>query len=372
MANNVTLIKGDIFQSQAQTLVNTVNCVGIMGKGLALGFKTRYPDMFKDYAERCKRGRVQLGRPYLYRSLVPPWILNFPTKDHWRSVSRLSDIVEGLNYLKQHYQDWGITSLAIPALGCANGQLEWKVVGPTMYRILSTFEIPIEFYVPLNESVDDFQKLLSGKSASPSSNGAVPRIKPAWIALVAVLAELEQEPYRNPVGRTMFQKIAYFATMSGLPTDLEYRRGSYGPFAGEFKRMITQLVNNGLIVEHSRGKMFEVRVGSAFRDAARQYSSKIEIWRPIIRRVTDLFTRVNTQQAEIMATAHKAAYDLGKQLQHKPTAEAVKQEVMNWKQKRRPPLDQKSVEDAINVLAVLGWIKVVAGKEWVINESELI
>lgn len=372
MANNVTLIKGDIFQSGAQTLVNTVNCVGIMGKGLALEFKKRFPEMFKDYTERCKRGEVRLGKPNLYRSLMPPWVLNFPTKDHWRSVSRLKDIVEGLNYLKQHYREWGITSLAIPALGCANGELDWKVVGPTMYRILNTFDIPIEFYVPLNEYVTDFEELLAGKPLSPGKNGAPPRIKPAWIALVAILAELEKEPYRNPIGRTMFQKIAYFATMSGLPTDLEYRRGSYGPFANEFKQVITQLVNNGLIAERSLGKMLEVKTGAAFKDAARQFSDKLEDWQPIIRRVTDLFTRVNTQQAEIMATVHKATHDLGKQLKRKPTAEEVTREVMNWKQKRRPPMKQEEVEHTINVLAVLGWIEVVAGKEWVVSEAELI
>lgn len=372
MSRHVKLVKGDIFDSQMQTLVNTVNCVGIMGKGLALEFKKRFPDMFKDYAARCKRDQVQLGKPYLYRRLMPPWILNFPTKDHWRSVSRLKDIVEGLNYLKRHYKDWGITSLAIPALGCANGQLEWNVVGPTMYRILSTFDIPIEFYVPLNETVTDFEKLLSGKPLPAGVNGQENRIKPAWVALVAILEALEKEPYRKPVGRTMFQKIAYFATASGLPTGLEYRRGSYGPFASEFKKVITQLVNNGLIEECSLGRMFEVRVGAAFQDSARQFSEKLEEWQPIIYQVTDLFTRVNTQQAEIMATVHKAASDLADQLKQTPTAEEVTTEVLNWKQKRRPPFKQEEVEHAVNVLAVLGWIEVIAGKEWKITETELI
>lgn len=122
----------DIFQSKAQTLVNTVNCVGIMGKGLALEFKKRFPDMFKDYAERCTRGEVRLGKPYVYKSLLPPWIINFPTKEHWRSVSNLQDITRGLDYLVNHYKEWGITSLAVPPLGCGEGQLEWRIVGPTL------------------------------------------------------------------------------------------------------------------------------------------------------------------------------------------------------------------------------------------------
>src|SRR5713101_6553289 len=104
---------GDLFQSRAQTIVNTVNTVGVMGKGVALEFKKRFPEMYADYLRRCEKGEVRLGEPYLYPRLITPWILNFPTKEHWRSVSRLSDIVAGLNYLERHYREWGITSLAV-------------------------------------------------------------------------------------------------------------------------------------------------------------------------------------------------------------------------------------------------------------------
>src|SRR5436309_3851802 len=117
----VRVLVGDIFKSEAQTLVNTVNTVGVMGKGLALEFKKRYPEMFLDYVERCKRRDVKLGKPYLFSSLIPPWILLFPTKEHWRSVSSLSAIERGLVYVKAHYKNWGITSLAVPPLGCGLG-----------------------------------------------------------------------------------------------------------------------------------------------------------------------------------------------------------------------------------------------------------
>ena len=98
----VTVLIGDLFESGAQTLVNTVNCVGVMGKGIALAFKKKFPDMFGDYAERCNRGNVRVGMPYLYRRMYETWILNFPTKDHWRSVSKLSNIEHGLEYLYDH------------------------------------------------------------------------------------------------------------------------------------------------------------------------------------------------------------------------------------------------------------------------------
>src|SRR5688500_8245710 len=135
MTLNVTT--GDLLASDAQTLVNTVNTVGIMGKGIALEFKKRFPVMFRDYEERCKRHEVRLGQPYLFKSEAHPWILNFPTKNHWRDVSRLADIERGLEHLELNYRAWGITSLAVPPLGCGNGQLEWRVVGPTLARALA-------------------------------------------------------------------------------------------------------------------------------------------------------------------------------------------------------------------------------------------
>src|SRR3989344_2819446 len=106
--NAVKVLTGDLFNSNCQTWVNTVNCVGVMGKGIALEFKSRFPDMFSEYEKLCQSGHVKLGQPYLYKSLVPPWILNFPTKDHWRQVTNLADIALGLEYLMKHYKAWGI------------------------------------------------------------------------------------------------------------------------------------------------------------------------------------------------------------------------------------------------------------------------
>lgn len=114
---------GDILDSTAQTLVNTVNTVGVMGKGIALQFKKRFPEMYEDYVRRCRSGDVQLGRPYVFKPLVGQWVLNFPTKGDWRSVSRLSDIIAGLDYLEQHDREWGIRSLAVPRLAAGTDNL---------------------------------------------------------------------------------------------------------------------------------------------------------------------------------------------------------------------------------------------------------
>ncbi|MCK5219764.1 macro domain-containing protein, partial [bacterium] len=215
----VQVLIGDLFKSQAQTLVNTVNCVGIMGKGVALEFKKRFPDMFKDYAALCAQDKVRLRRPYLFRNLLSPWILNFPTKDHWRSLTKLKDIEAGLEYLLQNYREWGVTSLAVPPLGCGHGQLEWRIVAPTLFRCLQRLEIPVELYAPYGtphkelepQFLNDENHNLPNEQTMPNSQW----VKPAWIALVEILKRIEDQPYHWPIGRTTFQKIAFIATEQG-------------------------------------------------------------------------------------------------------------------------------------------------------------
>ena len=138
-----------MFQSKAQTLVNAVNCVGVMGKGIALEFKNRFPEMYKDYLGRCERKQILLGEPYLFKSIIQPQIINFPTKDHWKSLSRIEDIERGLGYLLTHYKEWGVTSLAIPALGCGNGGLEWSIIEPLICKYVERMNVAIELYAPL-------------------------------------------------------------------------------------------------------------------------------------------------------------------------------------------------------------------------------
>ncbi len=354
---------GNLFDSNAQTLVNTVNCVGIMGKGIALEFKNRFPDMFADYAARCHRHEVRLGRPYLYKTLMLPWILNFPTKDHWRSVARLESITEGLEYLLQHYKDWGITSLAVPPLGCGEGQLEWQIVGPTLYRYLKRMEIPVVLFAPYGTAREELEpEFLSASGRSTEDRGAksTPQwVQPGWVALVEVLRRLEAQPYRWPVGRTIFQKIAFVATEEGLPTNLQYRHGSYGPFAPELKSLETRLVNNGLIREEPLGKkMLEIRVGPTFADARKAYADHLKDWDPIIERVADLFVRLNTHQAELVTTVLFAARSPKRSSADELSEQDVVDEVMQWKLRRNPPLDEREVALTVRNLAALGWLKV--------------
>lgn len=145
---NVVSLKGDLFKSGQQTLVNPINCRGKMGKGLALKFSKQYPEMFRDYVQRCKRKEVKIGEPYLWKENDALWILNFPTKDDWRNPSEISYIQDGLGYLATHAKEWGVTSLAIPALGCGLGELGWHNVYPLITEYLDPLDIPIKVYEP--------------------------------------------------------------------------------------------------------------------------------------------------------------------------------------------------------------------------------
>ena len=159
--SNVTVCRGDLFQSGAQTLTNAVNTVGVMGKGIALEFKKRFPKMYEDYLLRCEGGEVALGKPYLFKeTMSEKWILNFPTKEDWRNRSRLSSIQDGLAYLRDNIHEWGITSLAVPSLGCGLGGLEWTVVGPVIYRGLAQLDIPVELYAPYGTPRENLEEAL--------------------------------------------------------------------------------------------------------------------------------------------------------------------------------------------------------------------
>lgn len=163
MINNVTIIKGNIFNTKAQTIVNTVNCVGVMGKGIALVFKLRYPLMFDVYKQHCKAHLIDIGKLWLYKGENnAPWVLNFPTKTHWKLPSEYGYIEKGLQKFVDSYKERGITSVAFPLLGANNGGLDKDKVMDIMKSYLSKCDIPVEIYMYDPSVPDDlFEKFKS-------------------------------------------------------------------------------------------------------------------------------------------------------------------------------------------------------------------
>lgn len=144
----VSLVNGDMFCSKLQTLTIPVNTVGVMGKGIALRVKCQYPDVYVKYRDLCNNNVLKMGQPYLYKGSYSFWFLLFPTKTDWRYDSDLSGIKQGLQWLVDNYKTEGITSLAVPALGCGLGRLDWDVVGPIISGYLDNLDIPVNLYPP--------------------------------------------------------------------------------------------------------------------------------------------------------------------------------------------------------------------------------
>ena len=137
----------NIFNSKSMTIVNTVNCVGVMGAGIAKEFKLRFPEMFKDYVKKCNANEIRIGKLDIYKINNQKIIINFPTKDHWKYPSKMEYIKKGLEHFVQNYKSWNITSVAFPQLGCGKGGLKWKDVKHLMEEYLTDLDINIEVYV---------------------------------------------------------------------------------------------------------------------------------------------------------------------------------------------------------------------------------
>ena len=229
----ITYVSKNILDSEAEALVNTVNTVGIMGKGIALQFKEKFPLNFKLYQKACKNTEVRTGKMFVTETgflTNPKYIINFPTKTDWRSNSRLEDIAEGLNDLVKVVKEKNILSIAIPALGCGNGGLDWKDVKPLIEeRLKPLIEIlNIEIIEPGHHSY-----------ARTTKAEAPPLTKPR--AIVLALADA----YRVlgfDISHLELQKLAYFMQEMGQSDlKLNYTKGAYGPYATNLKHLLVYL-----------------------------------------------------------------------------------------------------------------------------------
>jgi O-acetyl-ADP-ribose deacetylase (regulator of RNase III)/uncharacterized protein YwgA len=353
---------GDLFASHAQTLVNTVNCVGVMGKGVALEFKKRWPAMFEDYRQRCAAKQVRLGEPYLYRDAAGASILNFPTKDHWRSPSRIADIESGLDYLVGHAESWGIRSLALPPLGCGNGGLDWSEVGPLIYRKLhgATFDVTVyaPFGTPAHQLTDTFLAAPAQMSLSGQGRRSE-KLNPDWVALVEVLREVQAQPYANPIGRTIFQKLCYVLTEMGVPTGFQFGKGSYGPFSADVKPALHEMANRNWLLEKPLGRMVALTVGPQYEVDRTKFLAQIETHQKRIAKTVDLFSRIkSTEQAEEVLTVLYAS----RQVKQAHGTDVVTEEdiynyILEWKKAWHSDEKHRAVANAIRNLVLLGWMR---------------
>ena len=239
-------------------------------------------------------------------------------------------------------------------------------------------DIPVEIYAPygtnpteLTESFLEKGEESTNADINTSRNGRR-LFNPAWVGLIEILYRIKKQPYHWPVGRTIFQKIAYVATQQGLPTGFNYQRSSYGPFSKELKLAESKLINNNLLQEERLGRMFEVNVGPGFEKARKRYKDLLEKYASIIEKTTDLFMRVDTKQAETLATVIFTTVELKKEKKNCVSEMDVLDAVIKWKQKRKPNLDKATIASTIRNLGMLHWIDVKPDERLPVSEENEI
>ncbi|MGH7145381.1 MAG: type II toxin-antitoxin system antitoxin DNA ADP-ribosyl glycohydrolase DarG [Planctomycetota bacterium] len=226
---------GDILREETEAIVNTVNCVGIMGRGIALQFKNAYPANFKAYEAACKRGEVQPGRMFVFPTgqlTNPRLIVNFPTKRHWKGNSRIEDIDSGLHALIEVLREHAIKSIAIPPLGCGLGGLDWLVVRQHIERALKNLR-DIRFIIlePKGAPVPD--KMAHSRS--------VPEMTEGRAALVELMRRYLGGLLDPTISLLEVHKLMYFMQEAGQPLQLDFVKGQYGPYAKNLRHVLKKV-----------------------------------------------------------------------------------------------------------------------------------
>lgn len=231
----INFTQGDLLNSDAEAIVNTVNCVGIMGRGIALQFKQMYPANFKAYAAACSAGAVIPGRMFVFETgemTNPKYVINFPTKKHWRGNSKLEDIESGLAALRDEIVRRGIKSVAIPPLGTGLGGLPWPAVKSRMMDALESLQdVEIVVYEPRVDS----DRMARHHRKEP------PKFTPYRAALVQLMDRYVRglmEPY---VTLLEVHKLVYFLQNSGLNMRLKFVKGHYGPYAENLRHVMSDM-----------------------------------------------------------------------------------------------------------------------------------
>ena len=292
---------GDILAEDAEALVNTVNCVGVMGRGIALQFKKAFPENFRVYADACARGEVRPGRMFVFetRQLTNPrYIINFPTKRHWRGNSRIEDIDAGLKDLVMVIRERDIRSIAVPPLGSGLGGLEWSDVRPRIEKALHGFnDLDVVVFEPRGAPVAE--RMVQGQD--------VPKMTAGRAALVGLMDRYLNGLLDPFVTLLEVHKLMYFMHVAGQRLKLRYTRGPYGPYA-ENLRHVLNAVEGHFISGYGDGgdrpdKQLELVPGAV--EDANKVLRRYHATRERFDRVTDLVDGFESAFGlELLSTVH--------------------------------------------------------------------
>lgn len=340
---------GNLLKADVDALVNTVNTVGVMGKGIALQFKKAFGANFKAYQRACRRGEVQIGRMHVFDNgqlVSPRWIINFPTKRHWRSPSRLSDIAAGLEALRAEIIRLGIASVAVPPLGCGNGGLAWADVRPLIEKHLDGLGVEVHVYAP------------EGAPAAADMRDATakPNWTPGRAALVLLVDRIAARTLEGGASLVGVQKLMYFLQEAGEPLRLNFQRGRYGPYADNLRHVL-KAVDGHFLQGYGDGsaKVFEAEPLRAVPEAVDEAADLI-IGEPTGDRVEEVLGLVegfeSSYALELLATVHWIA--------HRESAggdtDDIIDKVRGWSERKRGMFSNKHVTAAHEHLRAHGWL----------------
>lgn len=338
--------QGDLLQQHdVDAIVNTVNCVGVMGKGIALQFKKKWPANFKAYAAACKAKQVKLGEMYIYDLgglVTPRYIINFPTKDHWRNASKLQDIENGLHDLIHQIKILGIQSVAIPPLGCGNGGLSWTQVEPLIEQSFAQLlDVEIRLFKPAH-------------NAAPLKlevNTPVPKMTPGRAAILALLETYQAFNYG--LSKIEVQKLTYFLQEAGENLKLTFVKHNYGPYSDTLRHVLDRMdghyiegVGDGVVESEIMPKQVALNQANQFLEQA---DSDIQ---NRIAKVAELIEGFQSPYGmELLASVHWVAKQEGAS-----NSDEALEKIQSWNSRKKKIMQAPHVASAWTQLKRVGWL----------------
>jgi len=347
MRTMIEIAHGDILLADAEALVNTVNCVGVMGRGIALQFRKAYPENFKVYEAACARADVRPGKMLVFETGLltgPRYIINFPTKRHWKGKSKTEDIDAGLPALVQEIEARGIRSVAVPPLGCGLGGLDWNKVRPKIVRAFA--ELP-EVRVVL------FEPSGAPKAEEMVKENRAPAMTPGRAVLVELMSRYLAAVMDPFITLLEIHKLMYFMQEAGEDLRLNYEKAAYGPYATNLRHVLS-LVEGYFIsgfgdAEDDPERPIELLPGVT--ESASAFIESHPGTRARFDRVTRLIHGFETPYGmELLATVHWVCTREGAS-----SGEDAVRRTYAWNE-RKKSFDRKQIAFARGVLASQGWL----------------
>ncbi|MBI1349404.1 Appr-1-p processing protein [bacterium] len=339
--------RGNLLEAEAEALVNTVNCVGVMGKGIALQFKQAFPDNFRAYEKACRAKEIVPGKVFVFETgqlANPRFIINFPTKRHWRGNSRIEDIATGLDALIQEIDRLGISSIAVPPLGCGNGGLAWSEVRPLIENAFAR--------------VSKVQVLLFAPTGTPDATSMPIRTTPPKMTSARALFIKLMDQYQTMAYRLTLleiQKLAYFLQEAGEPLRLKYEPGHFGPYAKNLNKVLERIEGHFTRgYGDSQKPDVEVALMPGAVMAAEEFLREHPDSRTRLMRVGELVEGFETPYGmELLASVHWIACKADAPATSEQEAVAA---VHAWNTRKRDMFKFQHIVVAWNRLQELNWI----------------